>query len=696
MGTDFINKLTGIVEENLSNESFGVSELADAVGMSRSNLLRKVRSQTELSVSQFIRKIRLEHAMEMLKQDDFTVSEVSYKVGFGSTSYFIKCFHEEYGVSPGDARENIEHGTLNSEHGTLDIEHPQSEMSPPSRGETKRRGVGLLWPALVFMLLAVILILIFKPFSRTDKAVHKKSIAVLPFINDSGDSTNVYIINGLMESVLNKLQQIDGLKVISRTSVEKYREMKKSIPEIAEDLDVTYIVEGSGQKIGDQIMLNIQLIGSADEHLWAGQYEREAKGIFELQKEVAADIAREIRVIVTPVVEARINKAPTDDLEAYDYFLHGQELYFAGGEENYLEAISYFEKAIDCDPEFAYAHADIALSYFMLDIGKKEKQYAEEINYYSDNALLFDLQLPQSLIAKAVYYMYIGEYGLALPYLEKAVEYNPNSAIALNALSDYYARIAPNSGKYLEYALRGLQLDIPSHDSVLASYTYLHLSNAFIQTGFVDEAEKYIERSLDYDPGNIFSQYVKAFILYAKHGDLHQTKDQLLEVLEKDPTRMDVLQEVAKLYYYLRDYEKSFEYYRQFLAIKKDYGLEIYTGEDAKIAIVYQQMGYAAEADSLFAAYLTFLEYDQSVYKNLGLAVYYANHNEPQKAIEHLALFSEEENIQYWIILFLGIDPLVDPIKDDPDFQRLLKVIEDKFRKAHEQIKESLVDEGLV
>jgi hypothetical protein len=90
------------------------------------------------------------------------------------------------------------------------------------------------------------------------------------------------------------------------------------------------------------------------------------------------------------------------------------------------------------------------------------------------------------------------------------------------------------------------------------------------------------------------------------------------------------------------------------------------------------------------------LEYDQSVYKNLGLAVYYANHNEPQKAIEHLALFSEEENIQYWIILFLGIDPLVDPIKDDPDFQRLLKVIEDKFRKAHEQIKESLVDEGLV
>ena len=98
----FLSKITEIVMENISDEQFGVSELARKTGMSRSNLLRKVKKLTKLSVSQFIRQIRLKHAMEMLRQTSLTVSEVSYKVGFSSTSYFIKCFHDYYGYPPGE------------------------------------------------------------------------------------------------------------------------------------------------------------------------------------------------------------------------------------------------------------------------------------------------------------------------------------------------------------------------------------------------------------------------------------------------------------------------------------------------------------------------------------------------------------------------------------------------------------------
>ncbi len=99
---DFLKKITAIIEKNISNENFGVSELAREVGMSRSNLLRKVKSLTNLSVSLFIRQVRLKNAMEMLKQDSLNVSEVSYRVGFSSTSYFIKCFREYYGYPPGE------------------------------------------------------------------------------------------------------------------------------------------------------------------------------------------------------------------------------------------------------------------------------------------------------------------------------------------------------------------------------------------------------------------------------------------------------------------------------------------------------------------------------------------------------------------------------------------------------------------
>ena len=101
-GDDFLNKVTGIIEENISNERFGVSELARETGMSRSNLLRKINKETKLSVSQFIRQVRLKKAMEILRQSSSTVSEVSYNVGFSSTSYFVKCFHDYYGYPPGE------------------------------------------------------------------------------------------------------------------------------------------------------------------------------------------------------------------------------------------------------------------------------------------------------------------------------------------------------------------------------------------------------------------------------------------------------------------------------------------------------------------------------------------------------------------------------------------------------------------
>ena len=98
---NFLDRITEIIEENLSNDRFGVSELARKIGMSRSNLLRKIKKNTKLSVSQFIRKVRLENAIKMLRETSFTVSEISYKVGFSSSSYFVKCFHEYYGYSPG-------------------------------------------------------------------------------------------------------------------------------------------------------------------------------------------------------------------------------------------------------------------------------------------------------------------------------------------------------------------------------------------------------------------------------------------------------------------------------------------------------------------------------------------------------------------------------------------------------------------
>jgi tetratricopeptide (TPR) repeat protein len=460
---------------------------------------------------------------------------------------------------------------------------------------------------------------------------------------------------------------------------------------------VDYFVEGSGQKIGDNILLNVQLIEALnDEHLWAEQYNREATDIFNLQKEVAKNIADKIEAVITPEEEERINKPPTDNLVAYDYFLKGLDLLYKGNSESLEESIIYFKKAIEHDNEFARAYADIAIAYYFLDIYQKEKQYANEMNEHADKALLFDPKLPQSLVAKGLFYIHEAAYDLAVPYLEKALYYNPNSAFTLNTLSDLYANYIPNTEKYLEYAIKGIGIDIAAHDSITASFVYLHVSNAFIQSGFVEEAEKYINKSLEYHPGNIYSAYVRAYILFSKNRDLQKLKIHLLETLAKDSSRLDVLQEVGKVYYYLRDYDSAYRYYKKYYGIRQAFYLDIYKAENAKIGVVYSKVGLEEESEKFFADYLDYAENDKSIYRHLSLAAYYSWIGEVNISIEELRLFSQEENYHYWILLFLEMDPLIDHIKDQPAFHKLMRKIETKFWENHKQIATSLEEKGLI
>jgi len=678
--SEFIASLRTIIEENISNERFGVSELSERIGMSRSNLLRKIRKHTDLSASQFIRTIRLENAMEALKDGNSTVSEVAFMVGFNSTSYFIKCFRDHYGYPPGEANK-------------INLSSQQEDITEKNGGAAKNRTTLLL---ISVMVVAVILIAVFNPFTgKREKP--DNSIAVLPFKNDSNDSTNVYLINGLMESLLNNLQSIEDLRVVSRTSVEKYRYAPMIIPEIARELNVSYFVEGSGQKAGNEILLNIQLVeASNDRQLWSEQYRRELKDVFELQAEIAKSIAGRIEAIITPEEEERLAKVPTENMIAYDHFLKGLDHFNDPSQQNLEEALVHFNMAIEEDNEFARAYAAIAITYYLMDKNMAAKTHTDLINTYADKALLYDDQLAQSLIAKGLFYMSSEEYELAVSYFEKALEYNPNSDLVYIFLVDLYANYFPNTEKYLEYALKGLRINMTPYDSITRSYSYLHISNAFIQSGFVDEAEKYINKSLELSPDNIYSAYVKPYILFSRTRDLEETRQLLLQVLEMDTTRLDVIQEVAKIYYYQRDYEGAYRYYSRFLALREYLGLDIYPGEDGKIALVCSMVGETEKSDSLMDKFREYSENDNSIYKHLSLCAYYSYKGEIEKALGQLDLFSKEDNYHYWTVLFIEIDPLLDNIRDTEGYKEALETIKVRFKKYHERIRATLKKEKLI
>jgi len=678
-GDDFLSQATAVIVEKASDDQFGVSELAEALNMSRSNLLRKIRSATNLSASQFIRQVRLEIAMDMLNETSHTVSEISYKVGFGSTSYFIKCFREKYGYSTGEAGKR-----------------------KPVKNEISAKETSRKFPTRIILtgilVLVIILLFFLNDWITRDKQdeLPEKSIAVLPFKNESSDSSNLYFVNGLMESTLNSLQKVKDLRVISRSSVEKYRNTDKTIPQIAEELNVSYFVEGSGQKVGDQVLLNIQLIeASGDRHLWAEQYNRKVVDIFALQNEVATKIAGAIKAIVTPAELEQIEKKPTENLMAYDYYLQALDPFFSRTNEGLEKAILLFEKAIEEDPEFSLAYANIAISCYLLDMFQTEKQYTEKINKYADKALLYDAKSAESLIAKAFYYIQTKEYRLALPHLEKALEYNPNSNLAVQMLADFYFRLTPNSNKFLEYALKGVQLNVAANDSTTQSYLYLQLSNALVSSGFFDEALKYINMSLEYNAENYYAPHLKAFILFARDGNTERTRNLLIKEWNKDTTRLDILQDVAKLYYVQENYDSAYFYFKKFVKARKNNDLDIYVQENAKIAQVYKKMGLLTEAENLFSAYSEYCEEDQSIYRSFNMAVKYAYEGKIDQAIEQLRIFSEVENYQYWFLLSED-EPLFKPLKSHPEFKSIMQKIKDRFWENQARLKESLEKEGLI
>ena len=683
---NFLHEITALIEENIANEQFGVSELAEKMSMSRSNLLRKVKKHTDSPVNQLIREVRLKRGMVLLRTTALNVSEVSDQVGFGSVSYFIKCFREYYGYPPGEA------GKRAAEMEAAVVEPQALQERMPGRWSARLR-----WGALALILVAAVALTGYYVWRGTaTKSSLEKSIAVLPFKNDSGDSTNVYLINGLMESTLNNLQKIRDLRVISRTTSEKYRNTAKSIPEMARELDVHYFIEGSGQKIGDQILLNIQLIeGTTDRHLWSRQYKREAKDIFALQQEIAHSIAKEIQAFITPEEAQQIEKIPTEDLEAYDEYMKGRELLYESSAGSLQKSINLFQDAIKRDPHFAQAYAAASIAYYYLDLFQINKKYSKEISEYADKALLYDEKSAESLIAKALFFMHKKEYKEAAPYLEKALEFNPNSGIVAHFLSELYNGYLPNAEKYIEYALLGVRIDGGSGDSSTVSFKYLHLSNALMQAGFIDEALEYVNKSLAYNPDNPFSGYLRIYILYAKHEDVQSTCSALVKEFQKDTTNFIMLQEVGKMYYFQRNYAEAYKYYKRYLAITEARGMDIFKHENLKIGIVLQKAGQEKKGRARIEAFQRYVETDSSIYRHASLAAYYSYLGDGPKVIEHLKLFSREKDYQYWV-LFFTVDPIADSVEDLPEFKKAMQQVRDRFWENHKKVRANLEEKGLL
>jgi AraC-like DNA-binding protein/TolB-like protein len=676
---DFLVKLTELIEANLTNPQFGVSMLAKELEMSRSNLHRKVNSITKITVSQFINQVRLKKAKEILRHSSNTVSEIAYNVGFSNVSYFIKCFNKYYGYSPGEVGKR---------------EDDESNSLPLHTN--KKWLIRIVVSALFLVILAVALILVFKPFSFNQKQ-QIILIAVLPFIDDSPEEGNEYIINGARREILGKLGKIKDLRVIPSSSAEKYSNSNLSISEIAKELNADYILCGNGQKIGTSIKISLELIETKTGYnLWTKPYLKEVAedNIFDLQEEVALSVAEELEVYIAPEEKARIAKKPTNNKIAWDYYSKGIE----EKGDSLQVAINYFEKALEHDNKFALAYAEISYCFYRLDYFQSDKIHLDLISEYADKALLYDSELDMGWITKGLFYYLKREFDLAVEYLKKALKYNPNSGLAIERLAFVYAHFLPNPEQSLEYALLTKKLNIEIDDNVNKIDEYIRLSQSFRFSGFFDEAEIYINRALEINPNNSSAIIEKSQLLPEMTGKYEMAKEILVELYEKDSTSVHTIRHLGLTCYMMRDFDGAYKYYKKVIEIKEAQSLYVYRGEFGRTGYLFKLMGENEMAEVCFERHKNYIENLEigNVNKHHSFAAFYSYRGDTANAIKHLKILRQQENYPVYVIRVLEQDPLFDNVRELPEFKKIFSEIETKFWKNHDRIKASLKEKGLL
>ena len=386
--------------------------------------------------------------------------------------------------------------------------------------------------------------------TEAEPTISRQSIAVLPFVNRSRKEDDEFFVEGMHDDLLTNLARISALKVISRTSVLRYKDTELPIPEIAKALGVATIMEGAVQRSGNTVRINVQLIDAqTDEHLWAEIYDREltAENLFAIQSEISQAIAEALQATLTPDEKGRINSAPTNNLQAHDAFLRGRQLMATRESDSLQRAVTEFKKAVELDPQFALAWVGLADSYSLL-INYGTLSLEESIPLQEDavnHALAINDQLGEAYASQASILYQQSEKAEAA-YL-KAIELSPNYAQAwmwyAGFLSDFPLRIQ----EAVDAARKAADLDPTS--AIVGKV----LGDRYWSQGLFSLAERQYQKVIQLEPG-FAPAYLDLGALYkSQMGQYAKALPLFQKAIELDPGNVNQQRNIADLYLSMGD-----------------------------------------------------------------------------------------------------------------------------------------------
>jgi TolB-like protein/Flp pilus assembly protein TadD len=454
-----------------------------------------------------------------------------------------------------------------------------------------------------------------------------KSVAVLPFENLSRDQENAYFAEGIQEEILTRLSKIADLKVISRTSTQRYKSSPANLREIANELGVANILEGSVQRAADQVRVNVQLIKAAsDAHLWADTYDRRLTDTFAIESEIAKTIADTLQARLSSSEQEAVAARPTQNTQAHQLYLKGRYFWNKRTGPDFYKALDYFNQAIREDPSFALAYAGIASTYVLMPMyGEEAPQDCwPKAESAAKKALELDETLAEAHTALGGVLGQQGDFEHASEELHRAIQLNPNYATAHHWL------------------VRGVLLPLGQFDDAIAE----------------------IKRAIELDP---FSLAINASlgVIYTSARRYDEAILQLQRTLELDPNRFSTFFNLGNALELKGDHQAAIAAYQKARQLSDDPSLLAY------LAYSFARAGQREEALKLLAQ-LNETARDSSKRRYLwafDLAIAYLGLGDTDEALRLLEKSYENREGD---INEIRVNPFLDSLRGDPRFEQLL------------------------
>ena len=581
-----------------------------------------------------------------------------------------------------------------------------------------KRLIGLVSGSILLIVIVVAILFLTGIIGRGRQIKElEKSIAVLPFINESPVDSNKHFVNGVMEEILNNLQTIKEFRVLSRTSTDQYKGPNRpTMPEIARKLGVSYIVEGSGQKYGNTFTLRVQLIRAKgkEAHIWGKTYNeeiREVRDYVRIQSQIAQAIASELKAVITPEEKQLIEKVATADSNAYSYYLKGRKeegkfpLYdliisstIAAGvnpsaRESIERAENMYKTALKFDSTFALAYTGLAGIYWSKNYFKDyfSENFLDSVPILIEKALSFDNQLPDAYFIRGMYSSETGDIKQALEDFNKTLKLNPNHWQA------YYAKGELDDDALL--AIKNFQEAASRHHGPGLSEIYNKISFRLSVTGFSELAKKYSLKAVDLESDS--AKYY--FWLWMYEFDHNKSLEYYEKRYSLDSTNLTALRFLSEYYEVTGQSKESLEFHKKVLSRAKAEGRPSLVNSTQRIGYAFWENGLKDSADYYFKKQLEYcndaIRLNRSSYGSVyyDLAGVYAFRGDKINAYEYLKIASQSKSISYlWIVRYIKYDPLFNSIRNERKFQKIIKKMDTKYQAEHERVKKWLEEQGML